>query len=379
MKNLFKFIAIVLSMIFVLSACGPAKNPDDTTDAVNGTDAPVTTEAIESTEDVIEGTEDAIEGTEDANSPLVNKKEFKILMIGNSFCSYFTEELYAIANAAGYDITVANLYESGCPVADHWKWLNDNSAEYRFYVTSTKYKGVQTQLPSKNNTTIQYALDYAKDNLGGDWDVISLQQHFHPGRALNYDKGYGDTSLYAKLLFKRIGKEHPESLLLWHETWAYQVGYSVPEYYVGNFNQDTPIPDVATQAAGYENIKKICYKIAEENGVNIVPCGDAWQIARADARVGDTMCARLDNKAVALENDNRGDYYHDGDIGGGQYLNACVWFETLTGTSCIGNTWRPEYKDQNSKIHTIAEDKIAALQEAAHAAVAAVYGENYAK
>ena len=140
-KNFLKLTAIVLSMIFVLAACGPAQLPDDSVDTTDvatdaATDAPVNTEDVESTEKVAET-------TEDANAPLVDKKEFKILMIGNSFCSYFTEELYAIANAAGYDITVANLYESGCPVADHWKWLNDNSSEYRFYVTSTKYKGVQ--------------------------------------------------------------------------------------------------------------------------------------------------------------------------------------------------------------------------------------------
>ena len=60
--------------------------------------------------------------------------------------------------------------------------------------------------------------------------------------------------------------------------------------------------------------------------------------------------------------DDKGDYGHDGDIGGGQYLNACVWYEILTGNSCVGNTFRPSYE--------LSEEKIAVLQAAAHQAVA---------
>lgn len=65
-------------------------------------------------------------------------------------------------------------------------------------------------------------------------------------------------------------------------------------------------------------------------------------------------------------NGNLGDMYHDGDIGGGQYLTASVWFEILTGRSCIGNTYRPDYE--------LSEEKIAALQQAAHEAVAMMNG-----
>ena len=69
--------------------------------------------------------------------------------------------------------------------------------------------------------------------------------------------------------------------------------------------------------------------------------------------MGDVLCNR------GAKSDN----YHDGEEGGGQYLNACVWFETLTGQSCIGNTWRPD-------TYELSESMIAALQQAAHRAVA---------
>jgi hypothetical protein len=281
-----------------------------------------------------------------------------ILMIGNSFCYYYPEELYGIANADGYELNIANLYESGCPVKDHWTWLLSGAENYEFYLTNSKGR------QKTSVKTIQGSLDYAKENLGADWDVISLQQHFYPDRALDYNKAFNDTMSYAYNLFDRIHRDHINSSLLWHQTWAYQVGYAVPEYYIGEPKKDTPIPDVETQTTTYNNIKTVSQQVAKKNNVCIVPSGDAWQIARADARVGDTLCARLGN------NGDKGDYYHDGDIGGGQYLNACVWYEVLMGESCVGNTWRPSN-------YELSEEKIAALQEAAHEAVAAVYGPGY--
>ena len=74
------------------------------------------------------------------------------------------------------------------------------------------------------------------------------------------------------------------------------------------------------------------------------------------ARVATNLCARTS------VNNGEGDYYHDGDIGGGQYLNACVWFEVITGQSCVGNTYRPDYVLDTDITYE-------ALQQAAHQAV----------
>jgi len=81
-------------------------------------------------------------------------------------------------------------------------------------------------------------------------------------------------------------------------------------------------------------------------------------LVRYDPLINDTLCMRLS------VNNGAGDHYHDGDIGGAQYLNACVWFEVLTGQSCIGNTWRPDYH--------LSEEKIALFQQGAHQAVEAM-------
>lgn len=365
-RCIFKVISVLLLMLLALSACGPVdQNTDqiDSTDPVVDSTDELTTEATITEVDTDEQatTEEATteaQVTESTGIERPSKEVKKVLMVGNSFCYYYVEELYGIAKAAGHeDFVVANLYESGCPVADHWMWFLSNKSDmYQFYVTD---KSGRNKIDSV--TSLKDALAY------DEWDVITYQQHFNPERALDYDKALKDTSTYAKNLFNRTRKDYPNATLYWHQTWAYEVGYAMPEKYVEGepVPKDISIPDVETQTKSYETIKKVSQKVAKQNGVNLIPSGDAWQIARADARVGDTMCKRTG------KNGNLGDYYHDGDLGGGQYLNACVWYEVLFGESCIGNKWRPSYN--------LSEEKILALQEAAHAAVAAVYGENYAK
>ena len=60
-------------------------------------------------------------------------------MIGNSFCYYFVQELYGVAEAAGVEMNVTNLYEAGCYVAEHWEWRTTQGAgkdKYQFWLTN---------------------------------------------------------------------------------------------------------------------------------------------------------------------------------------------------------------------------------------------------
>ena len=45
-----------------------------------------------------------------------------------------------------------------------------------------------------------------------------------------------------------------------------------------------------------------------------------------------------------------------------------MWFEVLTGKSCVGNTYAPVYT-YNGKTYTLDADFITTLQNAAHQAV----------
>ena len=331
-SNLLKLTALLLLFVMMLSACG----------------APVGTS--ESTEE--DTTE--VDTSNDIYIEREDKEVKNILMIGNSFCYYYVEELCGIASADGYELTVANLYKSGAKAYEHLDSLKNDTRIATFYVTNSKQRKEMGRLTTKET------LEYAKKKLKGDWDVITLQ-----GSSGSYaligdmENAMKTSQAPVKELYDYIKENYPNATLYWHQTWSYEIGYGKDR------SEEYQMNDAEHRASMYNINKALAYKIAEENDVRLVPSGDAWQIARANELIGTTMCKRLG------VNDGEGDYYHDGDIGGGQYLNACVWYEVLMGKSCLGNTWRPPYE--------LSEEKIAILQAAAHEAVAAVYGPGYAK
>lgn len=259
----------------------------------------------------------------------------RILMIGNSFCFYYAEDLYGLLSTAGEEAVVANVYYSGCPLQRHVLWYENGEANYEYYVTDRDGRS------KKMNASLAYCLD------AQDWDVISIQQHFYPALTMDQDATMNSCRPAADELVAIIREHCPEAELCWHETWAYQTGYS---------RDDTlgPVTE-EIQTTQYQTIRDVSREVAEELGLRFIPCGDAWQAARSDPSIGDTLCCD------STRNDGLGDDYHDGNIGGGQYLNACVWFETLTGKSVVGNLFYPAY--------SLTRDKMNTLQRIAHETV----------
>jgi hypothetical protein len=265
----------------------------------------------------------------------------KVLSIGNSFSEDAHKWLRKLAVMNGAQMETLNLCNSGCSLERHWKHIQNNSAAYTF-----QPNGIQP--PWRIPVTLEGTLQLT------NWDVITIQQHFSPERTADYETAKTSCEPYAKDLYDYLKKEYPNAKLYWQQTWAYQAGHA-------------EIPDTAAQTKQQNIINKVSNEICQENGVNRIPSGDAWTIARAN--VGDTLCQT--------------DMYHDGDIGGGQYLNACVWFEIITGQSVIGNSYVPAYKypaissSVTNKLHvthdgtyyTFTTEFLEQMQTAAHKAV----------
>lgn len=269
-----------------------------------------------------------------ATAPAKRGKAKKILMIGNSFCYSFVTELYALAAEAGFDPEITNLYKAGCTVNEHWNWLNDpaeGADRYSYWITDRNGHRRIEEIK-----TIGEAIDYDR------WDVITLQQHFGGKASASNEAALASCTPNAANLYAYLRGKYPEADYLWHQTWAYAVGHRYT-------------PDEESQIRVHNAVRFTAGELCRENGVALIPVGQAWLNARCDSRVGD-----------ALVKDDRA---HDSAENGGCYLNACVWFEVLFGKSCLGSRWRPDY--------ALPENMIPALQDAAHAAVAAVYGENY--
>lgn len=267
-----------------------------------------------------------------------------LLMIGNSFSYYYVEELYGIAEAAGVHLNIYNVYYSGCSLEKHWNWLQNDEKNYEFYVTNADGRRALS-----GNVGLKQCLAVA------DWDIISLQQ-----ASTTYidtvDTAKALTEPYAEELYGYLREKFPNARYLWHQTWSSQIGYQHAT------DANNKVADRQTQKLRDANAVGLANYICQKYAVDNVPSGSAWDIARENVLIGDTLCNRVD----ASGTDNT-DKHHDGNVGGGQYLNACVWFETLTGKSCVGNAYRPDYD--------LSEEKIAVLQQSAHKAVKAIYGE----
>ena len=307
MKKLFcLFLAVML-----LGLCGCNAAPQETT---------ATTETVNAGPDPKEDT------------------VMNILMVGNSFCYYYVEELYGIAKAAGVDMRICNVYYSGCTLEKHYNWWLSGEANYEFFVTDENGR----------NKTEGCNLEYCFQQY--NWDVISFQEAcgFKTADQLQtIDTFVAESKIYRDTLIGRARELFPKAEIYWHASWTYEIGYEG--------NSGKVMDSIEKQEIADSFAEELSRRVCQEQNLKKIPTGAAWKLVRHDPLIDGTLCMR---RSV---NNGLGDYYHDGDIGGGQYLNACVWFETLTGQSCIGNTWRPDYE--------LSEEKIAVLQQAAHQAV----------
>ena len=175
------------------------------------------------------------------------------------------------------------------------------------------------------------------------------------------------------------------------------VGDQVTYFYAGSGNirldnvnltsaGDLTVETVAERTEYYQNALAAAeYIVADAANlitpdVERLPAGDAWQTVRHSTEYMATGTVKTDkNGAEYVDKDPTGadgslygDYSHSGNTGGGQYLNACVYYEAILGLECKDNSWRPTS-------YALDETLIPILQKAAHDAVLEVYGEDHFK
>ena len=284
--------------------------------------------------------ENASETTEDIYMNALHKTDpaeddtLYIMMTAASFSHYYLDELSGMMQAAGVKAKVCNLMKSSTGIQlfyEHWK--NDE-------------KVFQLIIHDENGKTVLegMSLDLAMQYY--NWDVVSLQDGSSRFRKTDPMVVLENNRQAHTELIGHFRKNLPGAEVYTQQIWAYDVGFNRDGYQVDTKEEQT---------AFFNRVREYTAAFCKEFDLKCVYSGEAWALARENPLVGN-LCARM---AI---NNGEGDYYHDGDIGGGQYLNACVWFETLTGQSCIGNTFRPDYE--------LSEELIAVLQQAAHEAVA---------
>lgn len=224
----------------------------------------------------------------------------KILAIGNSFSRDATCFLHQIADAAGVDTKVVNLYIGGCPLERHWRNIEKKEERYQYQIN-----GIQTE----RYMTIDEALEEE------DWDYIVTQQASH-------DSGWRDTyEPFLGLMAEYIRKKVPGATFMMHETWAYEIDSDHGNFVRYNRNQQEM----------YERLNT-CYKeMAEKYGMPLIPCGDVIQEVRK------LEPFYVPGGGLSLCRDG----FHMSWIYG-RYLLACVWAKKILGVTLQGNAFVPK-------------------------------------
>lgn len=227
------------------------------------------------------------------------KDTLKVLAIGNSFSVDAVEQnLFEIAAERGYVFIIGNLYIGGCSLERHYN--NSVSGEGAYSYRKISADGV---LLKTENFPLESALKEEK------WDVITMQQASHySGFAETYEP-------YLTDLIKYVRKYQPEAKLYWHQTWAYALDSTHPNF--PNYDND--------QQKMYSLIMKCSRKASFEHGMGIIPCGSTIQNMR------------MLGKETELTRDG---YHLSYKLG--RYAAALTWFCKLTGENLEKVHYRPE-------------------------------------
>ncbi len=255
-----------------------------------------------------------------------------VLVIGNSLCVGWQDELSGMLREADQKIVFYTACHGGTTLSQQLEWLQNNMPEFRLRCYESR------DSLTEDDVTLGYCLDKI------EWDAISIQETFIPLAETEYDSAtvMRETRKLAREMYELIRLYCPEATLLWQQTWALEVGHKT--------NGNHYLESVDLQERMDKLIYKISNKVVADNDAYLIPAGLAFKIAR-DKGSGDL---------------SRGDGCHDGEEAGGQFLNACVWYECITGEECRDNPWRP-------KRYTLSDKRAKMLMRAAHQAVERIY------
>ncbi len=225
---------------------------------------------------------------------LPDSKVLKVLCIGNSFSNGTSQYTSQIAAAMGKKLEISSLFYGGCSPQNHLDFYNNDEAKYTLYTNGKQMTPAGTNVTSKEVLTAK------------QYDIITFQ-----GVYIGMDVKSSFTPLVE--LSKKVRAHQPNAEFMLNMTWANCQEYLV-KYNKGAYTNDT-LGELYYQraVANYE------YIAAELGGIEMVPVGEAIQVAKRSGDFTDDY-----GKETSLFND---DISHLSNVG--KYLASCVWVQYL--------------------------------------------------
>jgi len=228
----------------------------------------------------------------------------KILAIGNSFSQDACAYIHQIAESAGIETKIVNLYIGGCPLERHVQNITEDAAAYSYELNGNVHTGIKI--------SIKDAL------LEEEWDYVTMQQSSpKSGFPESYHPFLDTLSEYVK-------QYAPNAKQIIHETWAYEATTQSGAYsYYGR-----------NQVVMYGAVTAAYHEAADHLGVDIIRVGELIQALRSDAAFD------IKNGGIALTRD--GNHLS---IPYGRYAAGALWFEKLIGGDITKTSFIPEGAD----------------------------------
>jgi hypothetical protein len=257
----------------------------------------------------------------------------KLLTIGNSFAENATKYIEKIAESGGVALVLGKANLGGCSLEKHWNLVEQcdllpGVKPYNFYKT-----GEETC-----SATLKEALVSEK------WDFVTLQQVSD----LSWRQ---DTYFpYMEYLYNLVRELAPQAQIVIHQTWAYRVDANELKKYG------------ITQDEMFNLLKKAYQDASEKLRCRLLPCGEAFQKARAIFKYTRDDNYDFENpKPLDLPDQSKsliiGYSWKTGNTTSGKaelaldgrhgnakgcYLANAVWYEMFTGKSILDNSFCPE-------------------------------------
>ena len=242
-------------------------------------------------------------------SPIKEDYMINVLCIGNSFSEDASAYLQSIS---GGELYVRNLAIGGCSLERHYNNIVNNVVDYQYQVD-----GVFVRVSSVAETLKER-----------EWDYVTLQQ-------VSHDSGIIDTyEPFLGEIVKYIRQNCPCAKIVLHRTWAYAETSDHGGF--ANYGRD--------RKRMFNAIIDTTTKIAEKYGFDIIPCGNAVEMASQldEFKLGAPLSMHRDGFHLTL------DY--------GRYLTALVMNRYFTGRDATTVEFEPEGTDReiNAKLKNIA-------------------------
>ncbi len=222
-----------------------------------------------------------------------------VLCIGNSFSEDATAYLQQVSRGELY---VRNLAIGGCSLERHYNNIVGDIADYQYQVDGicVKISSVAETLKEKK------------------WDFITVQQ-------VSHDSGIMDTyEPFLGEIVKYLKEKCPNAKIVLHRTWAYDDKSDHSGF--ANYDRD--------RKKMYNAIVDTTNKIAKRYGFDIIPCGDAIELARDLPEFSNGAELSMNRDGFHLSYDY------------GRYLVALVMYRYFTGKSALGVEFEPKNTDK---------------------------------